>query len=313
MGIQHRSILRRIEHFLVGASLLGVFGSAIGGEFREAKPPTELVFGARVDAAPLSFRRSGQWKGYSVELCEKIFHRYVKMYRDSLSQRDNEDIGRLEPKFVPVIAAERIDRLADGSIDAMCGVTTITVQRMKQVDFSFLSFVSGAGIMKKTQTNSRVLVTPGEEEQSPKVTYVGCTEDMQYSDCTTTDNWVANRFGRAISPIPRKSHDEAFEALKNDEAEFYVGDRVILAHRLRRLNQEKFGDSDAYTLAPGFLNYEPYAIALSKGNDLLAFAANATLAELYRSGEIGRIYDNYFDTEQSRLLKSMYQLQAIPE
>jgi len=279
-----------------------------------AKPPSGLKLGARVDAAPLSSRQSGRWTGYTIDLCRRIFDRYQREYARLYEAADSgASVAIRQPDFIETSPVERIDALEKGRIDMMCGATTVTISRMRRVDFTLLTFVSGAGIMKKAGTDVSLLGSAGRKKRrNPIVVYVGCTDQMEYEDCTTTENWISSRFGSAIVPLPKENHIKAFEALREDEADFYVADRVILANRLDSLEAP-----DNFVLAPAFLTFEPYAIALAKGNDLLLNTANSVIAELYRNaankGGINEIYDNYFKLEKGEMLKMMYRLQALPD
>ena len=306
-----------IQNFLTVTliSIISIFSSPCIASNHIPKAPSQIKFGARVDAAPLSYKEGENWMGYSIDLCKLIFKRYQEDYTNSPESQNSvsyQPQGNL-PEFNPVQAAERMDFLKNGRIDILCGATTVTIARMRYVDFTLLTFVSGVSLMKKKETDSSLLFNAkGNNKEGAKITYVGCTEDMEFIDCTTTDSWLTNRFGSAIKPVPKKTHAAAFSALEKGEAQFYAGDRVILENKLRNMP-----NSSDFDLAPTFFTFEPYAIAIAKGNDLLLRSANSTLAKLYRNkgkpGGIDDIYFNHFTNEQSEMLKKMYQLQAIPE
>ena len=305
-------------HNLLIIALLGfisILSSQAVADNHLPKAPDQLKFGARVDAAPLSYKDGEDWKGYSIDLCRFIFTKYQEEYANlPADQRlDSNQSAGTQLTFIPVLAPERMDYLKEGNIDILCGATTVTVNRMRHVDFTLLTFVSGTSIMKKKGTDSSSLVSSVKNGGGgAKITYVGCTEEMEFFDCTTTGNWVTNQFGSAIKPIPKRSHTEAFNALDKGEAQFYVGDRVILENKLRTVS-----NSSDFVLAPTFLTFEPYAIAIAKGNDLLLHSANSTLARLFRNAGaangIDTIYFNHFNNDQSEMLKKLYQLQSIPE
>lgn len=283
------------------AALLLALFACLAAEFtaapaRAATEEMETIrLGVRPDAAPLSFLQDNTWVGYSVDLCTRI----VAAYDESLPD------GRgAEPSFVPVTAANRFEFLKSGEIDMLCEATTVTISRMESHHFSLLTFVSGAGGIKKKQTTIRALKGKSTRALGIKVSVV---------DGTTTQAQVEKLLGYAVvfpkDPVP--NHDVAFELLRKGEVELYVGDRVILREKL--LNQD---DRDDYDLSAGFLSYEPYAIAIRHGREDLLQIANATLARLYRDDEEGirPIYDLWFkDSKMSRLLWSMYQLQKLPE
>ncbi len=255
---------------------------------------TELIrLGVRQDAAPLSFMKDGRWAGYSVDLCSRILDAYEK----------GLPAGRtVEKEFVPVTAANRFDFLGGGRVDLLCEATTVTVSRMEAHHFSLLTFVSGAGAIKRKKTTLGTLEDLSKRPLGIKVSVV---------DGTTTKARVEDLLGYAVVfPQPSaQTHEDAFELLRHDEVALYIGDRVILREKLRGRD-----DRDDYMLSAGFLSYEPYAIAIRHGREDLLQAANATLAGLYRDGGIKPIYELWFgDAKMSDLLRAMFELQKLPE
>lgn len=301
---------------IILAGVLSIFSSLCLADNHLPRAPSDLKFGARADASPLSYKEGAKWRGYSIDLCNLIYAQYLEDYANhpAVKAAELDQVSGKQPVFVAVSAPDRMDRMKKGEIDILCGSTTVTIGRMKHVNFTLLTFISGASIMKKKATRSSMLQSAAKKDGTGAIiTYVGCAEGMAYLDCTTTGNYVTNRLGSTVTSLPKEDHDQAFEALEKDEALFYFGDRVILESRLRSLGKNA-GD---YEIAPSFLTFEPYAIAIAKHNDLLLHSANSTLARLYRDidkeGGISGIYFNHFNNKQSDMLKTMYRLQAIPQ
>lgn len=271
-----------------------IFGVLPAAQAQAADDNLEIIrFGVREDAAPLSFKQDGKWVGYSVNLCSLILDAYRKQLPDGKSVKE---------EYVSVTAANRFEFLKNRKVDALCEATTVTLSRMKSHHFSLLTFISGAGGIKKKETTVRALKGKSTRARGIKVSVV---------HGTTTREQVADLLGYAVvfpeQPVP--THDAAFELLRKGDVELYVGDRVILRERL--MKQE---DRDDYDLSGGFLSYEPYAIAIRHGREDLLHVANTTLARLYRDDGIKPVYDLWFkDSKMSKLLWSMYQLQKLPE
>ena len=261
--------------------------------YGQSAATSQIIFGAREDTAPFAYREGAEFKGYTIDLCHIIF----EQYKQTMGDPD------LELKMVPVDAETRFDALKEKRIQALCGATTVTIERMKDHHFTLLTYLSGASVMKRLDTQVDALSRPREHE-GVKVSVVAHT---------TTEAHVRELLGVSVSIIEKANHLEAFKALQDRTVDFYFGDRMILRELLRRAK-----DRDAYILAPGFLSYEPYAIAIQKDNDELLQAANAALAALYRSEEnaisIYSIYERWFgSTKMSDLLKAMYAIQKIPK
>jgi len=259
--------------------------------------PKALVFAAREDTPPLSSRINEQWKGYSIDLCNRIYQQYVKRFR---SQNYNSDIdissppGR--PDFTAVEAPKRFQKLKSGEIHILCGATTVTLSRMSQANFTLLTYLSGMSIMKMAKTSSKLLSLSASSDKQIRVTFVGGT---------TTQALIQTLFPES-NQIKAHNHRIAFNNLKNDQADFYFGDRVILNGLIA---EEKI--ISHYHVSPRFFSYEPYAIAVSPKRPDLLFIANQVLAELYKSGEINNIYKKYFTGKQSELIKAMFQIQSF--
>jgi ABC-type amino acid transport substrate-binding protein len=90
----------------------------------------------------------------------------------------------------------------------------------------------------------------------------------------------------------------------------FAGDKLILM-----ASGSKVKDTKAYTLLSEDLSFEPYAIALPRGDAGLRQAVNAALAQIYRDGEIVPIFGKWFGSlgEPTGLLRAMFLFGAIPE
>jgi ABC-type amino acid transport substrate-binding protein len=68
-------------------------------------------------------------------------------------------------------------------------------------------------------------------------------------------------------------------------------------------------------LADEQFSYEPYGLMLRRGDAPFRLLINRTLATLYRSDEIVRVYDTWFGAigRPSSVLVLMYVLNALPE
>jgi ABC-type amino acid transport substrate-binding protein len=250
---------------------------------------SEIVFGAREDTAPFAYKEGDDFKGYSVDLCYKIFEQY----------KHNKGDTDLKLKIIAVDASNRFEELKNKRIQILCGATTVTIERMKDHHFTLLTFLSGASVMKRRDARVEALTQPIDHE----AVKVGVVVH------TTTKELVERLLGVSVKMVPKDNHFAAFRALQRGEVDFYFGDRMILRERLRKAQ-----DRDRFILAPGFLSYEPYAIAVQKDNHELLQAANAALANLYRSGEIKKIYHRWFGTgKMSSLLEAMYEIQKFPQ
>ena len=107
------------------------------GTLRQIKKSGNIRIGYRASEPPMSYLgKNGKPAGYSIDLCESI-----------VTEVENKIGSDVRVKFVPVTAEERFKALTDNKIDILCGATTKTLSRGELVDFTQLTFVTGASLM----------------------------------------------------------------------------------------------------------------------------------------------------------------------
>jgi glutamate/aspartate transport system substrate-binding protein len=98
----------------------------------------------RADARPFSFvNDANEPLGYTVDLCRQV----TKSIAQQFGLQD------LKIEWVPVTVDTRFDAVAGGKADLECGSTTVTLGRMKEVDFSIFVFVESTGILVTRASN----------------------------------------------------------------------------------------------------------------------------------------------------------------
>ena len=77
----------------------------------------------------------------------------------------------------------------------------------------------------------------------------------------------------------------------------------------------KAKDQKSLALLPDELSFEPYGIALPRGDAAFRLAVNTGLAQIYGTGEIGEIFGRWFGPfgPPSPIIQAIYVLGAIPE
>ena len=98
----------------------------------------KLMLGYRDDARPFSYKGGdGQVTGYTVSLCQKV------------AEQVKAELGltELAIEWVPVTVEDRFTAVAQGKIDLLCGSSTETLERRKQVSFSLPIFPSGTAAL----------------------------------------------------------------------------------------------------------------------------------------------------------------------
>jgi ABC-type amino acid transport substrate-binding protein len=265
-------------------------GQELSGTLKKVKDSGTLVLGYRENSPPFSFVNEGKPVGYSVDICQRVAN----------SVQQTLSLPNLKISWVPVTVADRMAAVASGRVDLECGSTTMTLSRQEQVDFSQMTWVDGGGLLTRQGAGvtglsdlggKRVAVIPG----------------------TTTEKALSEALRkRMVSAqiVPVKDHDEGRNALEAGQIDAYASDRALLVGLLLTAKNR-----DKLALTEEQFSYEPYGLMLRRGDAPFRLVVNRTLATLYRTQEILRIYERWFGGigRPSNVLLVMYLINALPE
>ena len=100
------------------------------------------------------------------------------------------------------------------------------------------------------------------------------------------------------------------DAVRRGQVDGFAADRTTLIGVVA-----KGGGGDIYKLLDEDFSIEQYALMLPRGDPDFRLAVNRGLAQLYRSGEIRRVYDRWLGPlgPPSLLLSATYFIQALSE
>ncbi len=247
--------------------------------FRPAQPPMSFV------------NADGQPSGYSVDLCLRV----------AAGVRSILQLPEMEVEFVSVEASNRFTALTDGGIDILCGTTTKTIGRSEVVDFTSLTFVTGATIMSLKEKGIGGL----PDLQGKRVGVVRGTT----SAAALEDALIKSVIEPKILGIGTTS--AAMQALLSGEIDAFAGDQVVLLGLI--LSSD---DPAKFTVSPDLYSFEPFALAVQRNDTDFRLVADAVLAQLYRGGAIHGIYDKWFgriSKDKPEVLEALYLLGATPK
>jgi len=261
------------------------------GTLKRIKDRKTIVLGHRESSWPFSFvNDEGKPAGYSVDLCVRIAEAVQK----------DLALPSLPVKWVKLTPENRLKAVADGAVDLECGSTTATLSRQQQVDFTITTFLDGGSLLAMDASG----IESVKDLAGKRVGIVAGT---------TTERALAAALRQyVISPqmVVVKDHAEGLAALENGTVDAYASDRVILIGLGRRSK-----DVSKLAVSTQLFSYEPYGLALRRGDADFRLAANRALSRLFRSEDIARIYDKWFGDmgKPSLALMLMYGMTAIPE
>ncbi|WP_291995412.1 amino acid ABC transporter substrate-binding protein [Candidatus Accumulibacter sp. ACC003] len=254
------------------------------------KQTSTIKLGYRENSPPFSFLSDDKKpQGYSVDLCTLVA-------RDIARQLG---IAKLEVTWVAVSAQSRFDALKKGEIDIECGNSTQTLSRRADFDFSLMTFVDGASLLFRSGDNPK----SSEDLKGKTVVVVAGTT----TEATMDKLSAADKLDLRLLKVT--GHKEALAALQDKKAMAYAADRTVLI-----TTALLSGDGKSYALADNQFSYEPYGLMMRRDADL-RLATDRTLAQLYRSGEIGPIMQHWFGAlgKPGDALAVMVLLNGLPE
>jgi len=235
----------------------------------------------------------GKPRGYSIELCYRI----VGGIRNDLA------LPLLDIEWIEVTSTTRFQKVADGSIDLECGASAITLTRLKQVDFSAMIWIDAKTFLIKRGESVRTYT----DLAGKKVAAV---------EGTTTERVLREvLLGQVLDggPVTTElvlvnNRQEALNALLEGSVYAFAADRTVLAALARSAP-----DPQKLAIADYQYAYEPYGLTLRRNDADFRFAVNSVLATLYRTGEVKRIYNRWFNGlgPPPPLLDSLYDLNGL--
>ena len=244
----------------------------------------------RTDALPFSYEGDGkQPAGYTVDLCKRIVASLEQQLKTSLAT-----------KWVPATSQNRLELVQKKQADMECGSTTATLSRMELVDFSSPVFVDTTGLLVRKATGAKNLGGLAGK----KIAVVSGTTNQQALDRTMKKQLVS------ATVVAVKNREEAIAALESGSVDAFAGDKILLLGL-----GGKVKDPSQYALLDDDLGFEPYAIALPRGDAGFRLAVNRGLAQIYQSDAIVEIFKRAFGPGAAPTpgLLVMYGLGSFPE
>lgn len=251
----------------------------------------EINLGYRKDQTPMSFDQgSNKPAGYSVELCKHI----------AAAVKQKLDRSDIKINYVPVTAESRFSAIQSGKIDILCGATTKTLSRSEIVGFTQLTFVTGGALLSRKDA----VVENVKGLEGKRVAVVSNTTTIGFLKA------AVDRLDIDVEVVPVGSTSEGMVMLERGQIDAFAADQVVLIGQVISRGGRKL-----YALSSEFFSFEPFALAVPRGDADFQLVADRVLSQLNRSGEIVRIYKKWFGSFGEKppvALKALYQLNSTP-
>jgi ABC-type amino acid transport substrate-binding protein len=242
----------------------------------------------RADDRPFAFLNDAKEPlGYSIDLCTQV--------TKSIGQQFG--VPDLKIEWVPVTVETRFSAVASGKADMECGSSTVTLGRMKDVDFSNLIFVESTGVLVTAASHIRAFA----EMAGKKIAVVsGTTNERAVNDQIKALNLN-------VTVVAVKDRDEAIAALEAGKVDGFASDKLLLAGA-------QIKHPEALAMLPDDLSIEQYAIVLPRGDWAFRLAVNTGLAQIFRGGKTVDLFERwFFGSRPGILLEALYALGRISD
>ncbi len=117
--------------------------------------------------------------------------------------------------------------------------------------------------------------------------------------------------GLDVEVVAAGSTKKAMDMLENKQVDAFAADQVILIGQVI----SRGGRAD-YSLSNELFSFEPFALALQRGDADFQLVADRVLSALNRSGRISQIYKKWFGSfgeKPPNALEALYQLNSTPD
>jgi len=261
--------MRRLLLLAIAIAFAGdaALAQTFEGRLKQISETKIVKLAHRSDANPFSFvNAQGQPDGYTVDLCKFVVH--------SLEQQLS---AKLTIAWVPVDTQSRFDAVAAGQADMECGASTVSFERMAKVDFSSFVFMENTGLLVRTGSG---ISSVGDLGGKKIAAIAGTTNEFALKK-------ELQRRQLQTSLVEVKDRQEGMAELASGAVDGFASDKLLLVGAQN-------AEASTYTLLPENLSYEPYAIALPRGDWAFRIAVNRGLSQLYSDPQIIDIYLKWF-------------------
>jgi len=250
-----------------------------------------LTIGTRTGSPPFAYvNKSNEWVGFSIDLVEKAI-------LPGLNKKLNKQIKLEKKESAP---ATRIPLLTSNAVDLIAETMTDTQSRRDSVDFSLTFFATGAQFLVKKGS-------PIKGIQSIAGKRIAAQQG------STNARIVRERVPNAkLLEFP--DQPAAFQALAQGQVQAYTNDGIQLAGL-----RAKAPKPEEWAVVGEFFSYEPYGMALRKGDSDFRQVVNVGLMDAIASGQYFEIYDKWFGPKGevpyplAPETKRFLQMQVVPK
>lgn len=249
---------------------------AVADRLDEVKAHGKLIVGVSDTTPPFSFKKPGESVniGYDIDIVRAVAKRLgVALETVSLS------------------SAERIPLLQQGKLDFVATSMTRTPARQREVDFSYIYFVTPhAVIVKKSSGITSVHQLAGRKASSASTSTAG--DNLKEAE-------------PAVNVVYVRDYAIAFAALKDGSVDAFPTDESVL-----RAIVQQDGHPDDYVFLSDFTKSRNVGFAMKKDEPRFKEAVNNALLDIEASGEAGKIFDRWLGAGSESPIPRSFKIKA---
>ena len=262
--------MRRVMAVMVALGLLGAAASPAlaqqKGTLDKINETGPLTIGTRTGSPPFGYvNAKNEWVGFSIDLVDEVI-------KPAIEKKLGKPIKVEKKESTP---PTRIPLLTSGAVDLVAETMTDTRARRDSVDFTITYFVTGAQfLVKKGSPIKGIKNIDGKR--------------IAAQQGSTNARIIREKAPKAVL---REFPDQpaAFQALVQGQVDAYTNDGIQLAGL-----KVKAPNPAQWEIVGDFFSYEPYGMALRKGDSDFRNVVNSGLMDGIESGKFFEIYDKWF-------------------
>jgi glutamate/aspartate transport system substrate-binding protein len=240
------------------------------GVLKKVKDSGQITVGYRESSIPFSYLDDkAQPVGYTMELCNRVVDALKKELK----------LPNVAVKLQAVTSQNRIPLVVNGTVDMECGSTVNNVERQAQVAFSDTTFVVATRFIARKADNLKTI----DDLKGKTVAVTTGTNTVK----RVRDLDAAHKLG--LNMINGKDHADSMLLMTSGRASAFFEDDILLVG----LAASSPAPNEFALSVEGY-SVDPYSIMLPKGDAEFKKLVDGVLVDLFRSGEINRIYDRWF-------------------
>ncbi len=259
------------------------------GTLEQIKKTGQIRIGYRASEPPISFTgKDGNPAGYNIDIAKSIV--------GAVKKKIGSDV---KTDYVLVTAEGRFNALAENKIDILCDSTTKTLSRSEIVDFTQLTFVTGASLLTLRENDIRGSGYAGKK--------IGVMKGTTTADALKR---LIQETGTKAEILLVESKKEGMDALLKKKIDAFSSDQVVL------IGLALEHESIDFIIDQNVFSFEPFAFAVRRNDADFRLVVDREISNLCRSKKIFDIYDKWlgkFVLQRLPLYTAMVQLNSTPE